>query len=506
MRLAFAVSSASAALLLVGCTSLLGDFETGGADAVGDDGAPGPSPDGSDASSDAPASDSTMQGADGASQDGLGASDASQPDGEASAPLQRLTCDQWQKPNDLLVARLFPSDSGGGGGNNIPFSQMAIEHIPGMSAARIVVATNTSSSSTTMVYTVQESSGQNTVNALSLPNSGMRAELKTSNAVTFLVQSYSGSSTYLLYSIADSDPGTSASSLSTPVATLSPLPNMPTSGGGGGNFQMTYIEMAANSYYLLATYAATGGQYDLTSWLTPSQTSWQVAQASTQQLNINSPLVRDGSNAYGFFGPPGSGNGGPTSLFQYTFPTSGASAPTTRSIIPATATAGTMATSLRADGSYSLAFVELAGAQSATLHAGSVPKASINSFMVDDLPPLSFDVRTDGGFFDTTPFSGHNGPGARWLSNGDLGMLGTGGTGGGTYTGLNFYVATPTGQWLVTTAGTGQNILAGQTIQGSAFDLASAISDIVLQFDMTWVTQLTDGSYGLYFNQLNCHL
>ena len=136
------------------------------------------------------------------------------------------------------------------------------------------------------------------------------------------------------------------------MATLGPLPNLPTSGGGGGNFQMTYIEMAANSYYLLATYAATGSQYDLSSWLTPSQTSWQVAQASTQQLNINSPLVRDGTNAYGFFGPPGSGNGGPTSLFQYTFPTSGASAPTSRSIIPATATAGTMATSLRSDGTY----------------------------------------------------------------------------------------------------------------------------------------------------------
>ena len=85
-------------------------------------------------------------------------------------------------------------------------------------------------------------------------------------------------------------------------------------------------------------------------------------------------------------------------------------------------------------------------------------------------------MKTDGGFFDTTPFCGHNGPGARWLSNGDLGMLGTGGTGGGTYTGLNFYVATPDGQWLVTTAGTGQNILAGQTVYGSAFDLASAIT------------------------------
>jgi hypothetical protein len=503
MRLAFAVSSASLAVFLAGCTSLLGDFETGGPDAAGDDGAPGPSTDASDASSDGSTGDSTMQGSDGASQDGPGPSDA-QPEADA-APLQRLTCDQWQKANDLLVARLFASDSGGGGGNNIPFNQIAVEHIPGMNAARLVVATNGSPSATT-VYTVQESSGSNTVNAIALPNTGARAELKTSNAVTFLVQQFSGSSTYLLYSIADSDPGNNAASLSTPVATLTALPNQPTSGGGGGNFEMTYIEMAANSYYLLATYAATGGQFDLSSWLTPSQTSWQVVQAATQQLNIGAPLVRDGTNAYGFFGPPGSGGGGPTSLFQYTFPTNGASAPTSRSIIPSTATAATMATSLRADGSYSLAFVELAGAQSATVHAGSVPRANINSFMVDDLPALTFDVKTDGGLFDTTPFSGHNGPGARWLSNGDLGMLGTGGTGGGTYTGLNFYVATPTGQWLVATAGTGQNVLAGQTIQGSAFDLANAINDIVLQFDMAWVVQLTDGSYGLYFNQLNCHL
>jgi hypothetical protein len=126
--------------------------------------------------------------------------------------------------------------------------------------------------------------------------------------------------------------------------------------------------------------------------------------------------------------------------------------------------------------------------------------------MVDDLPSLAFDVESDAGFFDTTPFNGHNGNGGRWLSNGDLGLLGSGGTGGGNYTGLNFYVATPNGQWLVETAGTGKNVLPGQTILGSAFDLSSSVSDIVLQFDMAWIEEMADGSYALFFNLLKCQL
>jgi hypothetical protein len=509
MRLAFALSAATVMIATFGCSSILGDFSSGsspGGSEGGGDIEPNSSSDASvddspRGSLDAPTGgDSTTTSSDGATPDALAPTDAS----EAAAPLEVLACNAWQNASPTLVAQIFPSDSSGGGGNSQgPFNQLYLEHIPGMNAARIVVGTNTSSANT-IVYTVPES-GSNGIGMLMLPNTNLQAELKTSTAVTFLVQQFMNNE-YAYFSIADTDPGNMDSSVANPQASIgSSLPDQPTT-NGGGNFQMSFVEMGVGSYYTLATYAASGGQYDLAWWLTTGEPAWQVNLGPGQQLGLGSPLVRDGTLVYGFFAPPGSGNGGPTALFQYTFSTTTSAIPTTRSIIPSTSSASAVGAAAGLNGGYSLAFVELASAQTANLRAGLVAETSINSFMVDDLPSLAFDVESDAGFFDTTPFNGHNGNGGRWLSNGDLGLLGSGGTGGGNYTGLNFYVATPNGQWLVETAGTGKNVLPGQTILGSAFDLSSSVSDIVLQFDMAWIEEMADGSYALFFNLLKCQL
>ncbi|MGO9834927.1 MAG: hypothetical protein ACLP1X_11975 [Polyangiaceae bacterium] len=506
MRLAFALSAAAVAIAPFGCSSILGDFSANGlpgGSEGGGDGEPIPSTDASSGPADAAmSSDSTTTPTDGATPEALAPADAP----EAATPLQILSCNAWQNPSPTLVAQIFPSDSSGGGGNSQgPFNQLYLEHIPGMNAARIVVGTSTSMSSATTVYTVSESGGSNGIGTLTLPGTNLEAEAKTPNAVTFLVQQFMNSE-YEYFSIADTDPGNMDSSLAIPQASIgSSLPNQPNM-NGGGDFEMTFVEMATDSYYTLATYGASGGEYDLAWWLTTGQPVWQVSLGPGPQLQLGSSLVRDGMFAYGFFAPPGSGNNGPAALSQYTFATSTSAAPTSRSVIPSTSTASAVAVSAGVNGGYSLAFVELAGAQSANLRAGVVTETNINSFMVDDLPSLTFDVQSDAGFFDTTPFGGHNGNGGRWLSNGDLGLLGSGGTGGGDYTGLNFYVATPNGQWLVETAGTGKNVLPGQTTSGSAFDLSSSVTDILFQFDVAWIQELSDGSYALYFNLLKCQL
>ncbi|MGH7440163.1 MAG: hypothetical protein ACRENE_31105, partial [Polyangiaceae bacterium] len=132
-------------------------------------------------------------------------------------------------------------------------------------------------------------------------------------------------------------------------------------------------------------------------------------------------------------------------------------------------------------------------------------------FHAGDLPSLPFNVQSDAGFFDTTPFGGGNGLGARWMtttSNGqEFGAIGTGGTGGsasGSSTGLNFYVGTAGGQWLVEVAGSGNNLLAGRTIYGSAFDLAQDVTALLRKYDVVWIEKDASGTYSLYFNVLVC--
>jgi hypothetical protein len=503
--------SAVAAVLVAGaagCTSLLGDFSEGPAG----DGGGGSL--GSDGSSGGTGGDGASGGVDGAmaSADG-GDATVSAGDGgldgpgeaEAAGPLQQLHCTSWDHPSPTLVMQVLPFDSGGGGGGNSgPFNQLAVEHIPGMNAARLVVATSSPTGSNVSVITVNENGGGGAPSTVALANRGLLAELKTSTNVTFLLQNYMASE-YDYYSIADTDPGTTSASVVGPAPALTSPPNLTSGSGGGGNFQMQFVPLPAGGYYTLASYPS-GTNYDVAGYL-PGPRAWGIVEGpgAAQQLG---PLLLDGTNVYAFLPPAGMGNMGPATVDMYTFSTAAATAPAKRSVLPtgSTALAGTAAVA-PATGGYALAFFEIGNGQQALLRLGVVGQAQMSSFLIDDLGPLQFDVQSDAGFFDTTPFAGHNGNGARWLSNGDLGVMGTGGTGnGGAYTGLNFYVATPAAQWLIETAGTGKNVLPGQTVLASAFDLAQAIGQIVLKFDVAWVQQETSGAYSLYFNVLDCQL
>jgi hypothetical protein len=499
-----AISALAALVLPVGCTSLLGDFSAGPTEggtteggvtsldgSSGGDGRGVPSADGGDATM-PPGDDGGGQGSDGAQDD--------------AASLKLLACNTWDNPTPAVILQMFAPEGGGGGGNNIPIGNFTVDHIPGNSAARLVVGTGGSTSGITVATIAESFSGNASPSVLPLAGLGLQGERKTPSGVAFLAQDYA-TNLFEYYTIADDDPGTANSGIVGPMPTFGNPPSY-SGGGGGSSFQMTFIPMAAGGYYTLASYSA-GTQFDVAAFL-PAGAQWNSILGPTEQLSIGSGmLLQDGTNVYGFYAPPGMGGGPPSALNQYTFPTDSSLGPASRSVIPPTSseTAAVAGVGELATGTYSLAFVVLSGAQNASLRVGTVSETDIDTFTIDDLASLQFNVQSDGGFFDTTPFNGHNGSGARWLSNGDLGALGSGGTGNSSgYTGLNFYVATPAGQWLVETAGTGNNVLPGQTIISSAFDLAEGVNDVLLKFDVAWVVQNADGSYSLLFNVLDCQI
>jgi hypothetical protein len=364
---------------------------------------------------------------------------------------------------------------------------------------RLLVTTNNSNGPT--LVTLSENGGSSPT-LLTIPNFNIQAVQKLSSSMVCLAQDNT-TNTYGYYSIADGDPGTNVSAVLGPQSTVGALPG----GGGGGDQQFQFVSLSGGStFYALASYQ-TGSTYQTAAWL-PGASSWNTVMSSSQSFQVNGSLVPDGTNVYGFFAPPGSGGGGPSAMNQYTFPVNSTLGPGSRSILGnPSETAANAAVGVAADGSYELAFVELSGAQSASVKVGDVAEANINTFTLDSLASLQFDVQSDAGFFDTTPFGGGSGSGSHWLSNGDFAALGTGGTGNGSgYTGLNFYVGTASGQWIIETAGTGKNILAGQSILGQAFDLSQAVNDILLKFDVAWIVQEADGGYALYFNILDCML
>jgi hypothetical protein len=482
----------------IGCTALLGDFKASDTGlSEGGAGDTGASSSGSSGASSGGSGGGPMDGPTSGSEGGDATTKAD--GGEAGAPLKILACDSWDLATPTLVMKLFPSD--GGGGNNLPFNGFVIHHLPGTSTARMLIATSTPSSGVS-IATLPEQSGA-TPSIISVTGMAVQATQKTDVDLQFIGQTF-GPTSFGYYAIEDSAQGTASSDVVGPAATIG---NVPTTGSSSTNsLQMQFLTLSpSGTNYALASYQ-NNGTYQAAAWL-PGAASWNVVVPAGASFSVgSSALLQDGTNVYDFVPPPGSGGGAPGPLDQYTFPTDSTLGPASRSVLAsASETAVTAAADVASDGSYELAFIT-PSAQAASLRLGKVSQANIGSFTIDDLAALQFDVQDDAGIFDTTPFSSHGngGGGMRWLSNGDFGALGSGGTGGGNYTGLNFYVATPDGQWLVETAGTGQNILAGQTIYGSAFDLEQSVTSLLLKFDFAYVLQESDGGYALYFNVLNC--
>ncbi len=499
-RLVLALASA---LVPVACASVLGDFSTGtpvqggeGGVANGDGGGIG--------------SDGGTPPVDG----GGGGSDVVAPpvDGnvpfeagvEAGPPLSVLSCTNWQNSNPMVVLT-FPAPDSGSGNNGTPIGPIYVEHIGGsQSLVRIIAGTNAPNGSNTEVFTVSDQGGNNSTARSTFQQTGLRSELRAAGEVDLFLQSFM-TNEYEIISIADSNSG-SGLETQAPLATIGPPPDQQ---GGGGDFRANLFKLPSSAYYALAAYSSqTANEYDLSGWEVAAG-SWAQLVSAQSEFGIDTPMVANGTDLYGFLAPPGQGGGGgPAILSEYTFSTANSTVSAPRTVTPDGGSAATIAASVAASGSYALGFVEISGLQGADVRVGLVPPASINTFLIDDLPLLTFKPAGDAGFFDTTPFNNQNGPGARWLSNGDFAVMGGGGTGStGSYSGINFYVATPGGQWIIETAGSGSNLFAGQTnIPTTAFDLSSAVNDLVFSFDVAWVAQMTDGSTNLYFNVLNCSL
>jgi hypothetical protein len=479
------LASAIALVLFAGCSSLLGDFGQGG---------PLPSEGGIDAKvhKDAPGGTEAHR-----SDAGNDARPDAPHDAPTDGPPRLLACKSWKNATPTLLDKIAAFDSGS---NNSPIHRIYVEHIGALSAARVVASENLPSGSDTTIYTVDEGGGSS-FRSVTFASTNVAAEAKTTGATTVLLQEYM-TDQYVYYSLADTDMGMDDAAALTPVATNGSPPSV-----GDGNFGAAFVEMMPSQFYTLASYAATTpGQFEVAWWLPPTTSAWGVL-TTTGELQLNSSLVPAGTggDVYGFYVPLAGGSSmGPGPISQFTF--NMGTAPKTRSVTAAGETGSTISTAVSGTGDFELAFVTIAtsGSITAAVRAGLVSSTKVDSFMIDDLPSLSFKPGGDAGFFDTTPFGGDDGPGGRWLSNGAFAIMGAGGTGGTGYTGLNFYVGNTNAQWIIETAGTGQNVLAGQTIGVSAFDLQQVVGDILYTFDVAWAEQALDGSTSLYFNQLTC--
>jgi len=325
MRLVFALPVLTVVASPLGCTSLLGDFGGGSSTSEGADGG-GIAPDANTGG------DSMMPGGDGGIQ-GSPEGAATVPDGsqdaEASAPLQILSCTEWQNAQPTLVLQLA-GDAGGGGG---PINGFYLHHIAGMNAARLVVATSTPAAGAT-IFTIPES-GSSTPSSFSVGVSPQAVQ-STASGIAMLAQNYMND-TFNYYAIADTDPGTSSSSVSAPLASVGAAP-----GGTGNNVQTWFAPVSSTEFFTVASYPDPNGNYALASWLAPNQPQWIVAWRGTEQLAMNYPPVIDGANAYAFMGPPGT-TGAPGALSQYTFATAGSTMLSSRSIVAAGENAATAA-------------------------------------------------------------------------------------------------------------------------------------------------------------------
>ena len=467
MRIARAIAGVGLVVVPIGCTSLLGDFtQSNGkgpeSDASTTD-APGSSPEATTAD--------TMQ---------LGAMDAG--DGEASVALRQLTCDPITSPTTLAG---YPvGDSGS------PVQHIFVEGTSSNEARIIAAVGGPNINNEIDIYSVQDHgsvSGHSTIAGVGIAN-----EHAVSGTMTILAQNYM-TSQEVLYQLPESQEQYDASGPPTDVFSFPPG-----QGNNGGNQNNTFVQIEPNDFYVLASYPDKTSNYDLAFW---RNGVWTTLAKQMTQYGLNDPLLPT-SNAVYFFGSAGSG-GGPTALNEYTLPLSapdsGTASLTTRVVTDTSDPAAVIGGTLTSSGSYSLAFAEIPG-QTIQVRLGSVAASDLPTFSLSSLPALPF-----GGGIDQLPF---NNGGARWIADGAyFAMLGGGGTGGpNTDTGLNFYVATLDGQWLINIGGNGKNLLSGQTILNSAFDLQQAFSSALLGFHIAWEQLSSDStSYVIYYAQLNCH-
>jgi hypothetical protein len=495
------------ALAPLACASVLGDFSTGVASA----------PDGGGVVT---GSDGASVGRDSATTADTGASDASvTPDTstpsdtgsgteDAPAPISLLNCNSWGNKDPALLITI-ENDAGGSSSNNI--GQISVENLPTLGAARVIVGQNNPSSNV-LVFTVYENFQQMNPPYVEteMDQAGLRGELHDNGEVSLLLQPFT-TNQYEWATIDDTD---MAPDLGNPTVAGSPIGQPPDQANGNNQFRTSEVSLSKSDYFTLASYGAiANGQTEsaLAYWIS-GMMGWTSLYegAASGALVAGSPLIVSNNHVYGFMPPAGSStNNGPTALSAYAFSDgTGGTLPTGR---PVTAPGGMAdllaASSVGNAGAAQLAFVELVGAQGGDIRLGTVGAASLDTFMIDDLNVLAFKAPSnDAGFFDVTPFGNQNGgPGARWFSNGEFAVMGAGGTGGqSTSTGLNFYVATPDGRWLVEAAGSGSNVLVNQAIASSAFDYSSGFTQILRKYDVAWTVQGDDGSTSLYFNVLVC--
>lgn len=292
------------------CTSLLGDFSTGGAVIAGPD--------------------ATTGGLDGATSDGAGAQDATtvsdagdggtssmEAGSDAGGAPKLLACVETMGMRVNLTAQVT------GGGEELPYQNLAIASLPGASGTVRIVAQVNNNALHAFTFSQGSNSVTDAVFTLGSGNTSILDIERYPGGFAVLVENASSTNSYLaIERISDMATAWSPEYPVTDVAPASPAPSTQISGALG------VVNSATNEFYV-AVYDTEGSganEVDYLRWQhvlgtsTPGPLHVVTPTSYTPTLDAGSYRLAvpgfafDMSNSYVLLQPAGSGTGGTTSI------------------------------------------------------------------------------------------------------------------------------------------------------------------------------------------------
>ena len=486
-RRLLAGASLVAMLVAGGCTSILGDFNTGpgAADA-------GPETSLPEAAPPRDGGPEVMTMNDAAPEAAADAADAAE---AAPPPPAKLTCDLWSSGGAHFVIDSLATGTGAnrnyGGSINVDYVSANLARI----VARPTYTTNAFS-----VFSF---------NPVQVMGSVVRTDFtqydyvldfhRTTGAEGVLVANTrtSGALGLDLYVIPDSFTGAGAA----PIATTIAQSGITTGNSLGAEF----LEVATNDYFYAADYetSPSPASYALSMGRTSMSTANPLVITTSQvsqDIGGSYGLLASGQNVYAYIN---NGTSGATSLTLPVTAVPPSPAPTPRALSGATPALLLRAlASTASPGMYNLAMGEF-NAQSATAvwtwRVGQVSAAQLDTFTAPDLPAVSsysdiVDVAVQGT-------GGWNGDDFVWA-----GVALHGST---SVQGANFYWYDAFGHVRGEQVGTNSILSDRPNVTSVASTFAGAPAPLIASFAIAWTESATDSSGNsyetLYFDVLNCH-
>ena len=494
-RILLAASAASAATFCVvaGCSSLLGDFSSGpaaGSDSGRDVSSPG-----------ADAGDGAIKTASDAA-DAPANGDVATADADAAQGPPVLTCNGYNRTNDLVLATLVPS-----GGNPATFNNPLYVFHTTAGIVQVFAGANDGSGYSIYAFQADESSPGLNITTIGPPQPN------------YLLGASPVAGGVLAWSLAGigTAPGEGANTTFVPASfltgTLTPqvlISDSELPAEFYTNLNVSLTPVAANDYFYFLYFGNVAGSPTTYTLATGRTTNGDAgapvvfSQNTTTQPSYSSSLINDGTNAYAFSGTdPTMGS---TSI--QTLPLVPNGMPATTRTLGSTSLDGNMLVATAAPSAASPTVFNIAGAvlnlttTSVEWRIGQVAAGMLASFTGADLVAAG-----NLSSINDLPFNNGN---AGWVGDDAL-FIGKGPA--AATPGFNFFWFDAQGNQRVAAganaAGTAYGILADHTgTQMAAITVNQIITPGLAQFDLVWTEQYT-GDAGVYqvlkYNVLVCH-